>query len=637
MSSNRVHRGWRGLVNVALLATVVIGAVHLGVSEPVSAWDLRVGTRTRLTSAVRVQGTRVSVDGTLRDNVGQGIPGMGVSIDFERVRGSTGVIRRDVVTDRTGRYYVGLTLPAGEYKGTVHYTGQQYYFEGSEVDLGTIRTERGTVELGLRHAPVARRHWTIQGAVAAVSGGEPVEGLPIEVSVGEVPLQVETGGSGTASFPVDLTETRGPWMELTARLIDARDFHPASTSGRVRVIDGPALSVEAENVRARLQRGLQIEGAFNDRYGGIGGQTVTLVVSSAGLERARLQAVTEEDGAYSFFVAEDQLPEGVVSVEAVVSLARGESVVAPAATVRIDKTGGAGLLWVIGGVVGLCFVVVAAFGARDLWRRRRKTQAERPPRTSAKQARQARIVALDPAERPPSVAAAPAEALTGVLWDGQTDKPIVGGRVELFRNPGSAVELTSGLAPDAVQVTDARGYFEFPVIEPGSWVMQGRARGYVMASHRFSAPHRGRLSYFRFPLTPVRVVVRDLYTELVEDLSRQNAAWGRLTPRQVYRLLIAAVERVVAGQALGPSSEGLEAFRTSLAALLEATRGERGPLGGAELVETFTHVIEEVYFSQRMHEESIIAISERLAAAIRKLARERGPGAMLEVDDEEVA
>lgn len=622
-------RGWAWVMGLWLVGA----AVGVGGAPEAGAWDLRIGTRTRLSSNVRVQGTRVSVDGTLRDNVGQGIPGMGISIDFERLRGSTGVIRRDVVTDRTGRYYVSLTLPAGDYKGTVHYTGQQFYFEGSEVELGALRTERGEVALELRHAAVGRRHWTVQGAVSAVSAGEPVEGLPLEVQVGEVPLKVETGGAGTASFAVDLAEAQGPWLELSARLVDTRDFQPVTTTGRIRVIDGPELTVGARAVRARLQRGLQVEGAFTDRFGGVGGQPVTLVVSSQGVETARLIATTEEDGGYAFFVADDQLPSGALTVEAMVTLARGESVVAPAAVVRFEKTDSGGLLWIIGGVLGLCLGVVAGFGVWDRLKRRRREVAQRPHRVSVASAREARLVAMDPAERPEGVGAAHSEGVAGVLWDGQADRALKGGTVAIHLDVGARVDVAGLGEPMQARVTDARGSFSFEAPEPGRYVLVGRSRGYVTATHRFVAPHKGKLAWVRFPLTPVRVVVRDLYSELVDDLCRQDAAWGRLTPRQVYRILVKAVERVVSGQLVGPGDEGLEAFRRSLAALLEATRGEREALSGPQLVETFTHVIEEVYFSQRLHDEQIIAIAERLAEAIRRMARDRGLPAVADPED----
>ena len=618
--------------NLLLLALVAFGTVAALAPPRAGAWDLRIGTRTRLTSTTTVQGTRVGVDGYLRDNVGQGVPGMAISIDFEKVAGSTGVIRRDVITDRTGRYFVALSLPAGRYKGKVRYSGQQYYFEGAEVDLGEVQTRRGEVELSLQHPVVARQGWTVKAIVAAISGGEPVEHLPLEVTVGDAELAVETGDAGTVAFPVDLSEAKGGTFPISARLVDARDFLPSEARGSIRVIDRPSLSLEADLVRARLQRGLMLSGDFVDRFGGIGEQPVTLIVSSKGVETARFVAKTNADGGYEFFVAEDKLPVGDLEIEGLVTLARGESVVAPAASLHFDKTGSGTLLWLIGLVLGSSLMLIVGVGVRDLIIKRRREERDKPKRVSPRAARQPGVVAIDRTERPEHLLEAGDDAIGGILQDAQTKEPLANALVRLSEDLGQGIDALE-LPTHAEVKTNDEGHFTFEPPPRGNYVLIGQKRGYVSGRVRLSVPHKGRFSWVGFPLTPVRVVVRDLYEGLVEDLAMRNAAWGRMTPRQVYRLLVKAVARVVAGEHVSALDEGFGAFESALGELLAATRGERERLTGARLVEVFTHLIEEVYFSQRMHDEQIIQISERLADAIRQIAKERAFS--LDADEED--
>jgi hypothetical protein len=167
---------------------------------------------------------------------------------------------------------------------------------------------------------------------------------------------------------------------------------------------------------------------------------------------------------------------------------------------------------------------------------------------------------------------------------------------------------------------DASGVFRFQGIRAGSYEMQARAKGYVTAVFPFDMPHGGQLAWFRLPVTPVRVVVRDLYEGLVEELGTTRDPWGRLTPRQTVALMLDAV-RAPAAPSRDDLSEGYQAFRERLAAVLEARRtGEA--LRGEDLVSAIVEVLEEVYYSSRLHDEAVATIMERLTLDVRARARE---------------
>ncbi len=588
-----------------------------------AAWDVRVGTRTRLTAAVRAQGTLVSVEGFLRDNVGQGVPGMGVSLDFTRQGEGGAVVRRDAVTDRAGRFALTTTLPAGTWQGRVAFSGQQYYFETAEVDLGPVRTARGEVQLSALTPPVALRSRgsavVTLGALSAPAGAqaaEPVSGLKLLFQAGSAPpVEVQTGSAGTVPVSVDLGEVEDATLPLTVRLADTQHFREARASASLRVLGAPSLTLEAAAVRARLERGLRAAGALEDRHGGGPGLPVEVAVYQGQDERARLRATTDADGAWEVFIPEAQLPEGALRVEAAALLGPQDRLEAAPVVLAFQRTGLGWTPWALGGALALALLGAGGLAARDALRRRQAEEAAKPRRVTPQQARTPGIAAAPAGSRPARAASAGRDSLAGQLWDDHAQLPIPGAQVTLRRADPAAPVL---------QVTsDEDGAFAFDAPGEGAWRLEAAARGYVTASHAVALPHRGDLSWFRFALTPVRVVVRDLYAALVEDLARDHARWGRLTPRQVYGLLLAAVAELRAQQSVAAPAEGWTAFEASLQRLRADAAEDAPPLDGPALVEALTHLVEEVYFSQRAYDEDIIAVTERLTATLRDAALKR--------------
>jgi hypothetical protein len=167
-------------------------------------------------------------------------------------------------------------------------------------------------------------------------------------------------------------------------------------------------------------------------------------------------------------------------------------------------------------------------------------------------------------------------------------------------------------------LSDGRGRFRFEELPPGSYTLKARALGYVGASYTFTIPHGGELGLFRFPLTPVRVVVRGLFEDLSTEVTRQGEVWGRLTPRQLQGVLLEALRpelREEGGQG-ALQEEGYKAFRASLERALGQQDAQE--LGASGVVAAITHVIEEVYYSRRLHEEEIIDLMERLVQRARQ-------------------
>lgn len=600
------------LAKSLVLAAVVLGTVLT--ASTAGAYDLRIGTRTRLDVRTSVEGTLVRVDGHLRDNVGQGISGEIVTIEFERKVNPTGVNAGDVRTDRTGRFYHSARLGTGTFLGRVHYAGREHYYAASEFEL-TVESKQGSVALGIETPRFLKEGSGVTVRVLATSTDRPVAELPVKVAIGGLSVDVETGKNGTAVATLSPESVRAGELPITASFAGNMDYAGAVATSSVRVLVRPAWTdYGVTQVRQRLRRGVRAGGRFADATGPIPGVPVDVVFAREGREVGRFSAKTGDDGTFDVFVAESNLQGGPHTVTARARVG-AEQIDSKGLEVTVSKTGTGWVAWVLGGILGACLLVLLGFMARELVgdvRRRRPRKASRRPRQTLQQARAPRIVAME--EPPPAdVGVRPdGAAIAGIISDAQTREPIAGARVALHDDDGEVVtELTA----------DERGVFRFTGLPAGRLEIHARTKGYVSAAHRFTIPHAGSLAWFRFPMTPVRVVVRDLYEGLVEDLSTHESPWGRLTPRQTVRILLAAV-RAPGGPASGAVPEGYQAFRERLAAVL-ASRQAGDRMTDDDVVSAVVEVLEEVYYSHRLHDEAVATIMERLTDDVRR--RAEGP------------
>lgn len=606
--SGSLIRGSRW-VGLGLALGLLIGAAS-GASNA-EAHDLRIGTRTALSATVTAVGTRVSVDGFLRDNVGQGIEGQAIRIDFRDVREPTLQISRDVRTDRTGRFYLNARLAPGRYTGVAFFSGRQYYYATGSVDLREIQTSLSDLTLNLVAPTMARAAGgEFAVTVTASSDRAPVGRLPLELTIGERTRRISTDEGGTTTVMAVVGQTNDPELAVSARFPGSPDYRAATATARVRVIEEPRLTSTAHSLQSRAERGVAITGRAFDKRGPLRHRTVEVLVRQDGTEPVTHSCLTDDRGAFSLFLPEQDLIEGPLSLRARIRVPHSEAIESAPLRLTVHKTGLGLLPWVL-------FVVAAGTASAAVllsWRqssRRRRPKVRKTKRARARthEARHPRIEPLDPAERPPPVPLT-ASDIFGVLWNTQTDEPVTTGQVAIVQGDTPIAETRSG----------ADGQFALMDLPDGALTLRVKRKGFLSAEAAVEIPHGGELSSFRFGLTPVRVVVRMIYVEVVQDVVWSEPSWGTETPRQVYELLLSAIDE---GPKTGARPEGLAAFRDGLQRLLSVSQEGAEPLDAEALVLVITNLIEEVYYSGRDHDESLVTVAEGVAKRVRELAGER--------------
>jgi hypothetical protein len=162
-----------------------------------------------------------------------------------------------------------------------------------------------------------------------------------------------------------------------------------------------------------------------------------------------------------------------------------------------------------------------------------------------------------------SILRAADQGFTGTVVDAITDKPV-----------GFAQIVIEGAGETVRIAAEASGEFAQESLPAGTHSVTVRARGYVASHFSVTIPHRGELRGSQLRLLPVREKVFNMYRSVAEALLPSRQLWGIWTPRQI-----------------------LEHVRKS------------GAL--AEL----TDFVEEIYFSQRVPDETAISRAEELIGA----------------------
>jgi hypothetical protein len=165
------------------------------------------------------------------------------------------------------------------------------------------------------------------------------------------------------------------------------------------------------------------------------------------------------------------------------------------------------------------------------------------------------------------------DGFSGVVRDTVRGRPV----------EGAGVLLTLGSSERTV-VTGPDGSFSVDKLEVGDWRAIVSATGHIAERFAVTIPHRGELRGVRIDLVPVRERVFQLYRRAAEPVLPEARLWGIWSPRQI----------------------------------VDHVKAKRPSPALAEL----TDFVEEVYFSPRLCEESVLPQAEgRVTRALDERTR----------------
>ncbi len=547
---------------------------------------VEVKSRSRLQlDGVYRNGDKVEVAGRLYD------PATMIGLDSVDVEITLAGVRQMVRTGPDGRFTASVAAPPGEQTIEMKFIGGDNLDEADLREVADPALAAVTLELSAQPTPTGMVLRVTAAANSAQfpapltlfadSPGSDEMKLVTEMTAGE-PKEItrkQLGGAGTRRFRAEFAgdDSRQP-STVTGT------YELTSTSKTAMAVDDKDLAYEDKLVAT---------GTVTDEDGiGLPGTSVTLTAG----DRRLAQGVTGEGGRYRFEVEGEILGAGALSLQTLaepggsVQSSRSEPAmiqVAPPQPVPITYT-----------VVAFLATGLAAgafFAARNKpWKRFAK---EEPPSQQVVQnaeAQQGGLVAAKPS-LVSTLRRASDTGFSGAVRDTVRGRPVPGAVVVLRRRPpAGAPALAAGLDGTAVDarladgvehraVSGEDGGFALEDLGGGDWLVSVGAFAHITETFPIFVPHRGELRGVRVDLVPVREKVFLLYQRAAMPVLPDPRLWGVWSPRQV-------VDHV---RTTKPSP--------ALAKL--------------------TDFVEEVYFSARPMEESVLPIAQqRVDAAIAERA-----------------
>lgn len=551
---------------------------------------VEVKSRSKLQlDGVQRNGDYVEVAGRLYD------PATMIGLDSVDVEITLAGVRQMVRTEPDGRFTARVLAPPGEQTIEMKFVGGDSLDEAELREVTDPALAAVTLEFSAQPTPTGvvlrvtatanSTQFSAPLTLFADSPGSDEMKLVTEMTAGE-PKEItrkQLGGAGTRRFRAEFAgdENRQP-STVTGT------YELTSTSKTAMAVDDKDLAYEDE---------LVVTGSVTDEDGiGLPGTSVTLVAG----DRRLAQGVTGEGGRYRFEVEGEILGTGALSLQTLaepggsIQSSRSEPAmiqVAPPQPVPITYT-----------VVAFLATGLAAgafFAARNKpWKRFAK---EAPPSQQVVQnaeAQQGGLVAAKPS-LVSTLRRASDMGFSGAVRDTVRGRPVAGAVVVLRRKPsagapplatdfaagpeGTAVDMRLGDGVEYRAVSGEDGSFALEDLGGGDWLVAVSALSHITETFPIFVPHRGELRGVRVDLVPVREKVFLLYQRAAMPVLPDPRLWGVWSPRQV-------VDHV---RATKPSP--------ALAKL--------------------TDFVEEVYFSARPIEESILpAARQRVDAAIAERA-----------------
>jgi hypothetical protein len=523
--------------------------VAVGTASAAPEVDIKAQSLLQLGEVKKIAFNRARISGNFVDRLtSTGIADARISITV----GKTSVV---AVTGSTGEFSVDIDVDAGE-------LAVGLYFAGSDsIDPTSAETvtdpERSPTTLRMTATPTAN------GADVSFTTTEGPDRLPVVltaiVATKTLPLGVTTTGD---IFPLTRTAVGGPGaITLKATFAGDEQRQPATAELGLELRVGTVTTLQ---INGAVQ---SHDAAFEDSLTASG----TVVdddrrpVSSASLaiyaaEKRIDQATTDSQGRFAIDFEAKLLGQGQTGITARVERnaamdgSTSQPVIVAVAAPQPVPVRHTMLAFVATAIAAIIFFAL---------RRRRSPSAKVTPAESQQ-----------PAVNPQGGVTLAKPGFTSTLrrpWD-VTLSGQVRDAWRMRTLPFATITLTLGTEQLATQ-SNAEGRFSFEELPPGAWQVQITAAGHIAESVTATIPHRGELRGIAIDLVPVRERVFYLYRRAAEPLLPKPQLWGVWSPRQIFDHV---------------------RTRRSTAAL-----------------SALTDFVEEVYFSSRIADESILPLASQ--------------------------
>jgi hypothetical protein len=579
---------------VCILACWLVFASHpVAIAGPLV--EIKSHSMLQLDS-VRRTGDSVVVTGRLFDpSTGLPLPANSVEV---RIGTGLGAIGSSAATDADGRFVVELAAEPGQQQVELSFAGNASLDETKVSELADPSLEPVTLTLQAHPTPTG-----LELQVAASTTGEGALSLPIKVWADradrDTMAELTTTTTGTA-IPIARKQLGGAGTRRFRADFAGDPTHQAATvSGTYELTSASKTSLVVRHAAVAFEDTLAATGVVADEDGiGLPSTPVTLVAG----DRRLGETVTGAKGEYRFRVEGEILGAGQLALQAVaqpggsIQSSRSELVV-----VRVAPPQPVPVTYTVIAFLATGLAAGAFFAARGKpWRRFAKTTPPAQQAPTNTEAQQGGLVAARPGIVS-TLRRASDLGFSGAVRDTVRGRPVPGASVRL-RRPGAtpAGDLTMRMrpapsfeeaAPTIVSDTSAErhmltgedGVFAIEDLSPGDWVVEVSATSHITETFPLAIPHRGELRGVRVDLVPVREKVFLLYQRAAMPVLPDPKLWGVWSPRQVV--------------------DHVRASRPSPA------------------LATLTDFIEEVYFSARPIEETVLPTArQRVDAAIAERA-----------------
>jgi len=542
----------RALVAIVTLALVIAAGRPAAAAPPTVA--IRARADLTLGSVRRTADGQVQVHGELHDRLsGTGLGGQTVQI-------SLGGVTAEAITRPDGSFDVELAAAAGPVEVALTYAGGDG-IDAARTEPATVDPSKATVDMTVSTSV------TPQGVLVTVVTTADGAALSVPVTLRitaadkDEPHKDVATRSGQPTLIRRVDALGAGSRRIIARFAGDAGHAAATTAVVVELASDTTTTVTAP-ASAAYDATLRLRGRVVDADG-VGVAKVT--VTAAGEGKRRLgSATTGADGTFRIDVEASLLGTGrhglVLSAEPREAWLRASQSPVVFVTVGAPRPAPVAIT-----IAAFAATVLTALGF--IWARRRRDQRA-PAAPDATLVDAAPRGGLD-AARPSLVSTlrrASDHGFAGAVRDSVRTRPLA----------EATIALTLG-ADARTTVSGPDGRFAFEALPVGEWTAVVRAAGHVSERFSVTIPHRGELRGARIDLVPVRERAFAIYRSAAQPLLPRPELWGIWSPRQI----------------------------------VDHVRARRSPPALAAL----TAQIEEVYFSGRLPDESILPQVEANAAA----------------------